>query len=108
MRGGLLHHLAADAHTGDSTALRLEHLDPQPVHVDLLPHRRHTAEVRKQEAANRSEPFGWNADAQTIVQIGIELPGLITLANLQAGIAYALERRGLGIQPLIGRARGAM
>jgi rsbT co-antagonist protein RsbR len=46
--------------------------------------------------------------AQTIVQIGIELPGLITLANLQAGIAYALERRGLGIQPLIGRTRGAM
>jgi anti-anti-sigma regulatory factor len=38
--------------------------------------------------------------AQTIVHIGIELHGLVTLANLQAGIAYALKRIGLGIQPL--------
>jgi rsbT co-antagonist protein RsbR len=38
--------------------------------------------------------------AQTIVHIGIELRGLVTLANLQAGIAYALERRGMAIQPL--------
>ena len=38
--------------------------------------------------------------AQTIVQIGIELRGLVTLANLQAGIAYALAQRGMGIQPL--------
>jgi rsbT co-antagonist protein RsbR len=44
--------------------------------------------------------------AQTIVHIGIELQGLITLANLQAGIAYALGQIGLGIQPLQGRARG--
>jgi rsbT co-antagonist protein RsbR len=45
--------------------------------------------------------------AQTIVHIGIELHGLVTLANLQAGIAYALEQIGLGIQPLNGRVRGA-
>jgi rsbT co-antagonist protein RsbR len=45
--------------------------------------------------------------AQTIVHIGIELHGLITLANLQAGIAYALGQIGLGIQPLNGRVRGA-
>ena len=38
--------------------------------------------------------------AQTIVHIGIELRGLVTLANLQAGIAYALERLGLSIQSL--------
>jgi rsbT co-antagonist protein RsbR len=44
--------------------------------------------------------------AQTIVHIGIDLRGLVTLANLQAGIAYALERQGLGIQPLL-RARRA-
>lgn len=44
--------------------------------------------------------------AQTIVQLGIELQGLTTLANLQAGIAYALGRLQLGIQPLAGRARG--
>jgi anti-anti-sigma factor len=43
--------------------------------------------------------------AQTIVQLGIELQGLTTLANLQAGIAYALGRLRLGIQPLAGRAR---
>lgn len=45
--------------------------------------------------------------AQTIVHIGIELHGLITLANLQAGLAYALGRIGLAIQPLNNRARGA-
>jgi rsbT co-antagonist protein RsbR len=45
--------------------------------------------------------------AQTIVHIGIELHGLVTLANLQAGIAYALGQIGLGIQPLNGRMRGA-
>ena len=44
--------------------------------------------------------------AQTIVHLGVELHGLVTLANLQAGIAYALERIGLSIQPLCGRARG--
>jgi rsbT co-antagonist protein RsbR len=38
--------------------------------------------------------------AQTIVHIGIELRGLVTLANLQAGIAYALAQRGMAIQPL--------
>jgi rsbT co-antagonist protein RsbR len=44
--------------------------------------------------------------AQTIVHIGVELRGLVTLANLQAGIAYALEHLGMGIQPLNGRAHG--
>jgi rsbT co-antagonist protein RsbR len=38
--------------------------------------------------------------AQTIVHLGVELNGLVTLADLQAGIAYALERLGLSIQPL--------
>jgi anti-anti-sigma regulatory factor len=38
--------------------------------------------------------------AQTIVQLGLTLQGVSTLANLQAGIAYALEQIGLGIQPL--------
>lgn len=38
--------------------------------------------------------------AQTIVQLGVELHGLVTLANLQAGISYALEQQGLGIQRL--------
>jgi len=38
--------------------------------------------------------------AQTIVHLGVELHGLTTLADLRAGIAYALERIGLGIQPL--------
>lgn len=38
--------------------------------------------------------------AQTIVQLGVELHGLVTLADLQAGIAYALRRIGLAIQPL--------
>jgi anti-anti-sigma regulatory factor len=38
--------------------------------------------------------------AQTIVHLGVELYGLITLADLQAGIAYALRQIGLGIQPL--------
>lgn len=38
--------------------------------------------------------------AQTIVHLGVELNGLITLADLQAGLAYALERIGLGIQPI--------
>jgi anti-anti-sigma factor len=38
--------------------------------------------------------------AQTIVHLGVELNSLVTLADLQAGIAYALERLGLGIQPL--------
>jgi rsbT co-antagonist protein RsbR len=41
--------------------------------------------------------------AQTMIHIGIELHGLVTLANLQDGIAYALGQLGLGIQPLKGR-----
>ena len=38
--------------------------------------------------------------AQTIVHVGVELHGLITLADVQTGIAYALWLIGLGIQPL--------
>jgi rsbT co-antagonist protein RsbR len=38
--------------------------------------------------------------AQTIVHLGVELHGLTTLADLQAGVAHALERVGLAIQPL--------
>lgn len=38
--------------------------------------------------------------AQTIVRLGVDLQGLVTLANLQSGIAYALKAIGLGIQPL--------
>lgn len=45
--------------------------------------------------------------AQTIVHLGVELNGLITLADLQAGIAYALERLGLAIQPLQEQRRNA-
>lgn len=48
---------------------------------------------------------GIGADiAQTIVHLGIELRNLVTLANLQAGITYALEQMGMSIQPLNGRA----
>lgn len=35
--------------------------------------------------------------AQTIVQLGVELRNITTLANLQAGIAYALARLGFSI-----------
>ena len=45
--------------------------------------------------------------AQTIVHLGVELNGLITLAGLQAGIAYALEQLGLAIQPLQEQRRNA-
>lgn len=38
--------------------------------------------------------------AQTIVRLGVDLQGLVTLANLQSGIAYALKSIGLGIQPI--------
>ena len=38
--------------------------------------------------------------AQTIVHVGVELHGLITLADVQTGIAYALWLIGLSIQPL--------
>jgi rsbT co-antagonist protein RsbR len=37
--------------------------------------------------------------AQTIVQLGVELRDMTTLANLQAGIAYALALQGFAIQP---------
>ena len=38
--------------------------------------------------------------AQTIVQLGVELRNITTLANLQAGIAYALARQGYAINPI--------
>jgi rsbT co-antagonist protein RsbR len=38
--------------------------------------------------------------AQTIVQLGVELRDITTLANLQAGIAYALEQKGYAIRPV--------
>jgi rsbT co-antagonist protein RsbR len=44
--------------------------------------------------------------AQTIVQLGVELRDMTTLANLQAGIAYALAQQGFAIQPT-GRAAQA-
>lgn len=37
--------------------------------------------------------------AQTIVQLGIDLSSMVTLSDLEQGIAYALRRRGLGILP---------
>ncbi len=36
--------------------------------------------------------------AQTVVQLGINIGNLVTLSNLQAGIAYALKRKGLAIR----------
>jgi rsbT co-antagonist protein RsbR len=35
--------------------------------------------------------------AQTLVQLGVELSTLVTLADLQAGIAWAFERRNLRV-----------
>ena len=37
--------------------------------------------------------------AQTMVQLGVELRNITTLANLQAGIAYALGQQGFTIRP---------
>lgn len=37
--------------------------------------------------------------AQTMVQLGVDLGSMATLSDLQRGIAYALQRRGLGILP---------
>jgi rsbT co-antagonist protein RsbR len=38
--------------------------------------------------------------AQTIVQLGVALEDVTTLADLQSGIEYALRQQGLGIAPL--------
>jgi rsbT co-antagonist protein RsbR len=38
--------------------------------------------------------------AQTIVQLGVELHDMTTLANLQAGIAFALAEQGFAIRPI--------
>jgi rsbT co-antagonist protein RsbR len=45
--------------------------------------------------------------AQTIVQLGVDLRDMTTLANLQAGIAYALAQQGYAIKPT-GRAAPAV
>jgi len=46
--------------------------------------------------------------AQTVVQLGVDLSGVVTRSNLQAGIAYALGLRGLQIRPIeAGRAAAA-
>ena len=37
--------------------------------------------------------------AQTLVQLGVDISSIVTQANLQAGIAYALRLRGLAIRP---------
>lgn len=37
--------------------------------------------------------------AQTVVQLGIDLENVVTMANLQAGIAYALDQLGYAIRP---------
>lgn len=42
--------------------------------------------------------------AQTLTQLGADLSGITTRANLQAGVQYALELMGLAIQPLHGKA----
>ena len=42
--------------------------------------------------------------AQTITQLGIDVGSMATLSNLQAGITFALQRRGMAIAPLNGRA----
>lgn len=41
--------------------------------------------------------------AQTITQLGIEVGMMTTLSNLQAGITFALQRRGMTIAPFNGR-----
>ena len=38
--------------------------------------------------------------AQTMVQLGIDLTGIVTRANLQSGIEYALGLQGLAIKPI--------
>ena len=38
--------------------------------------------------------------AQIIVQLGLMLEGIVTLANLQSGIEYALHQQGFGITPM--------
>lgn len=38
--------------------------------------------------------------AQTMVSLGVELRGLATFADLQAGLAYALARQGLALVPV--------
>ena len=43
--------------------------------------------------------------AQTVVQLGVELRDITTLANLQAGIAYALAQQGFTISSVTQRRR---
>jgi rsbT co-antagonist protein RsbR len=39
------------------------------------------------------------AIAQAMLLHGVDLTGIVTMANLQAGLEHALELRGLAIQP---------
>jgi len=43
--------------------------------------------------------------AQSVIHLGVDLHNLVTMANLRAGVEYALEQVGLGIQPLPGVTR---
>jgi rsbT co-antagonist protein RsbR len=45
--------------------------------------------------------------AQTIVQIGVDLSNMGTRANLQVGVAHALNMLGLEIRPIVRRAASA-
>jgi rsbT co-antagonist protein RsbR len=38
--------------------------------------------------------------AHTLVQLGVDLSGIITRSNLQSGVAFALRQRGLQIVPV--------
>ncbi|KAB8140144.1 STAS domain-containing protein [Chloroflexia bacterium SDU3-3] len=38
--------------------------------------------------------------AQTIIQLGLDMSAIMTMANLEAGIAYALEQRGFAIRTI--------
>ena len=40
------------------------------------------------------------AVAQTMVQLGVDLRGVMTCRNLQASVAYALRLRGLEVRPV--------
>lgn len=38
--------------------------------------------------------------AQTIIQLGLDMSAIVTMANLETGIAYALEQRGFSIRAI--------
>ena len=57
---------APDPHFVHAAPIHLENLHAQAVDVDALADRRHSAEVRHQEAADRLEPFALDLDAQAL------------------------------------------